>query len=175
MKMRDFLNVLPFLVSSGLAWAQDQKLCTGAAQASQCVRRFEELHQQIDDLRARLKAGTKVSTLVLQDKCANRALWDFENWGYKAKESPDFVGHYNVGLDLCFIQTQNTLAHGKFFWRELYDAYSGEVYGRLGIDSDHKTHPIMDCDVKALSGETQYCHSDEEFSQLATVYMGRGH
>jgi hypothetical protein len=92
------LLFLPFLLTSVSSWGQDQKLCAGATQSSQCVQRFEDLRLQITALKVKLAMGSKESTLDQQDKCANRALWDFENWGYKAKPEVDFVGYYNTAL-----------------------------------------------------------------------------
>jgi hypothetical protein len=163
---------LPFLLTIVVSWGQDQRLCAGATQSSQCVQRFEELHLQISDLQAKLTRGSKESTLDQQDKCANRAFWAFENWGYKAKENADFVGHYNAALDRCFIQTQNTGVNGEFFWRELFDAYSGEQYGQYGLQRKNREVPLIDCHVILPSGETQSCQSDDEFKKLARVYMG---
>jgi hypothetical protein len=173
--VRAFL-FLPFLLTVVGSWGQDQKLCAGAAQSSQCVQRFEELHRQIIDLKAKLAMGSKESTLDQQDKCANRALWDFENWGYKAKPDADFVGHYNAALDRCFIQTQNTLSNGEFFWRDLCDAYSGEQYGQYGWQRKDKQKywdvPPFVCHVIVPSGEKRFCQSEDEFKKLAMAYMG---
>jgi hypothetical protein len=164
-------HFLPLLLTVAVSWGQDQKLCAGASQSSQCVQRFDELHRQISELKAKLAMGSKGSTLDQQDKCANRALWDFENWGYKAKENADFVGHYNGALDRCFIQTQNTGVNGELFWLELFDAYSGEHLGQYGLQSKDKQHP-MACHVIVPSGETQFSHSEDEFRKLAKAYMG---
>ena len=85
------------------------------------------------------------------------------------------MSHYNAKLDRCFVQFQNTLA-GGFFFRELFDAYSGKEYGEYAWKRDeHKKYwevPPFDCKVTLLSGGEKFCKSDDEFKELAKVYIG---
>jgi hypothetical protein len=143
-------------------------------QAIELKRQVAELKGQVAELNAKLAEQTKSSTLDQQAKCADRAYKDFDEWGFKAKEGSDFVGHYNANLDRCFVQFQDSFA--GFFHRELFDAYSGKQYGEYGWqrreDKKYWEVPPYSCDIVLLSGGRKYCKSDDEFQDLAKVYMG---
>lgn len=129
--------------------------------------------QQIEELKTELTEKAKLSSLDQQSKCADRAHKDFEDWGYINKQNADFVSHYNAALGRCFIQTQNTLA--DFFYRELFDAYSGKQYGEYGWEEKpdkkyREVRPFL-CDVTPPSGEKRVCESEDDFQKLAAVYM----
>lgn len=147
--------------------------CSGATQQAQANQKISELQRQIADLNAKLAEKSKASTIDAQEKCAERARKDFTDWGFIAKEEPDFTSHYNEKLDRCFVQFQNTLENGEWFWRELFDAYGGQQYGQFGDETkpDEGTK-IVECDVKLPSGEDRTCNSDDEFMDLVKVYMG---
>jgi hypothetical protein len=160
--------MLIFLTAALPVFAQDSS-------SQQSIRQIAELKRQVAELTAKLAEKTKSSTLDLQAKCADRAYKDFVEWGYKARDNPDFVGNYNAKLDRCFVQFQHTIA-GGFFWRELFDAYSGKEYGEYGWQRDEQKKywevPPFVCHVTPLSGEEIFCKSDDEFQELAKVYMG---
>ena len=164
------ITLTSLVVSGHLSQAQQSN-----QQDTELRQQIAELKRQVAELNAKLAEKAKSSTLDQQAKCADRAYKDFDEWGYKAKENSDFVGHYNAKLDRCFVQFQNTNA-GGFFWRSLFDAYSGKEYGEYGWKIDeHKKYwevPPFVCHVTPLSGETEFCKSDDEFLELAKVYMG---
>jgi len=155
--------------------AQDSSSQRYVRQISELRQQVAELKRQVAELNAKLAEKTKSSTLDQQATCADRAYKEFDEWGYKVKENADFVGYYNATLDRCFIQTQNTLTTSKslWFWRELYDAYSGKEYGQFAIDYDDKKNPVPVCHVILPSGEVKYCKSEDEFLTLAKTYMGK--
>ena len=159
----------------------------GGTRPSDSDQRIAELQQQVADLNqkltqvtaqnAQLSGRKNADTLDQQGKCAQQARSDFEEWGWKNKENSDFVSHYSATLDKCFIQTQNTDGNGEFFWRHLFDAYGGEEYGEYAWQRQNgkkywEVRPFV-CHVISPTGETQYCESEDEFQELAKVYMGK--
>src|SRR5208337_4487110 len=124
-------------------FAQTSSSQQSVREIAELRRQVAELKQQVAELKAELAEKSKSSTLDQQATCADRAYKDFDEWGYKVRENADFVGYFNATLDRCFIQTQNTLTTGKslWFWRELYDAYSGKEYGQFAIDYKDEKNP----------------------------------
>lgn len=144
-------------------------------QVAELRRKVASLTTQIEALQDSRPVSLASSTLDLQDKCAARGYKDFEDWSFKGKENSDFVAHYSRKLDRCFVQFQNTANEGEFFWRQLFDAYSGKEYGEYAWqqkkDKKYWEVPPFVCHIDTLSGETKYCHSDEEFGALAKIFM----
>jgi hypothetical protein len=139
-------------------------------------QRVNDLERQVADLSAKLAERSRAGTLEQQAKCADRAYRDFEDWGYKAKDSADFVSHYNAALDRCFVRFQNTSGGGEFTFRSLFDAFGGEQYADYAWQAKQGKKywevPPFVCKVTTPAGEEQDCHSDEEFKDMVRIYMG---
>jgi hypothetical protein len=171
--------VFTVLVVTAPAVAQDKPPQQYIRQIAELKQKVAQLNQQIAELNAELAAKPKPDTLDVQAKCSERAFKDFDDWGYKVRENADFIGYYNAALDRCFIQTQTsrTTTKGIFAFKELFDAYSGKQYGQYAWESkEGKKYwevPPFVCSVTVPSGEVKYCNSEDDFLNLAAVYMGR--
>lgn len=177
------------IIMGGISLSESRKsadVLPGSTRPPESDRQIADLQQEVAELNAKLTEVTSqnaelagranTNTLDQQRKCAQQAHQDFEEWGWKDKESSDFVSHYNPTLDRCFIQTQNTDGNGEFFWRHLFDAYGGQDYGEYAWQQQSgkkywEVRPFV-CHVTLPSGEKRYCNSDDEFQDLAKVYMG---
>lgn len=173
------LMLFMVLAVTAPAVAQDITPQQYIRQITELKQKVAELKQQVAELNTELAAKPKSDTLDVQAKCSDRAFKDFDDWGYKVKENADFIGYYNAALDRCFIQTQNSLTttKGIFAYKELFDAYSGKQYGQYAWESkEDKKYwevPPFVCSVAMPSGDLKYCDSEDEFHNLAAVYMGK--
>lgn len=124
-----------------------------------------------------LKQQTKSVSFDLQVKCSEQARKAFIQGGFNANDLASYQNHYNPQLKKCFIEMQNTTSQGKTVWthRNVFDAVEGKEYGTYSWRADAvkkywEVPPII-CVVETPQGETQQCHSDDEFSKLVHIYM----
>jgi Tfp pilus assembly protein PilV len=132
--------------------------------------------QQAQQLAAKLDSMSKISTLDLQEKCANQAREEFKDyWEYR--EMSDHTDHYNPKLNKCFLLVRysdtKTLPGSWFTYRMLEDAFEGKVYAEYSDEYDERTekHTVSLCKVTVPSGEETICHSSDEFDALVNQYM----
>ncbi len=117
------------------------------------------------------------AALDIQAKCAERARKAFAEMGYKPNDIADYVDHFDLKLNKCFMEVQSTLPQGTTIWqyREVFDAFEGKQYGNYAWHSEPdkkywEVSPVA-CQVTLPTGEKQTCHSDGEFTKLIRVYM----
>jgi hypothetical protein len=112
--------------------------------------------------------------LDLQAKCADQARKVFRDLGYKPDGPAAFENHFNVKLNRCFMQIENTTPQGNVN-RNVLDAFEGKEYGTyMWQPQEGKKYwqvPPFMCDVVSTTGEAVTCHSDEEFKSLIRVYL----
>jgi hypothetical protein len=128
---------------------------------------------------AALKQRPKTASLDIQVQCSDQARKAFEQDGFKENDLATYQNHYNVQLNKCFIETDDTTLHGKAIWnnRNLYDAIEGKQYGAFAWRSDalkkNSEVPPVVCEVDSPQGQKQQCHSEEEYSKLVQFYMAQ--
>jgi hypothetical protein len=121
---------------------------------------------------------SKGGSLELQEKCAAQANRTFKDMGYKPNAIAGYENHYNDKMNKCFMEVGNTdTTSPPTIWtfRSLLDAYEGKSYAEYSWHTDKKKKywevPPFSCRVSSLSGEDQYCKSEDEYKKLIKIYM----
>jgi len=124
--------------------------------------------RQISDLSAK----AKTSSLDLQEKCAKQAAWVFKDSGSSQDSMATYQNHYNENLNKCFVMMADTkhVAGNLSHFRQLMDAFEGKDLGYFLKNVTDPSGPL-DCRVTLPSGKEEHCSTQEEFEQLAKVYM----
>lgn len=140
--------------------AQDEKLSTLASDASAAKERIAS------------------ASFERQQKCSAQARKEFMQSGFKDNDPlASYQNHYNVKLNKCFAAFTSTAIVGRTVTtvRTVFDAFEGKDYGSYISHNpgDKKYWEVVPskCEVIQPSGVAQACHSDDEFSVLAKVYM----
>jgi hypothetical protein len=143
---------------------------------------IEQQHRlaDLESKAATAKTKSQSNSLEYQEKCAEQARKTFDDLGYKPRKMAVYENHYNAKFNKCFMLIENTDAtYAPTIWthRSLLDAYEGKVYG------DYSWHtvkgkkywevPPFMCKVALPTGEDHFCKSDDEFQELARIYMGQ--
>jgi hypothetical protein len=135
----------------------------------------EDLQREIRDLNAKLAEKAKTDTLDLRAKCWEQARKAFADRGYSKDENhvACYEDHYNAKLDKCFIHVYRATHIPGTVWegRDVFDAFEGKEYGTYMWRTGKDKKPTIDCEVTLPSGQRKDCHSEDEFRELAKVYM----
>ena len=123
----------------------------------------------------RLASTSKL--LDLQAKCSEQARKAFADLGYSKNDVASYENHYNAKLDKCFIHVRHDARTPGTIWtnRDLFDAFEGKVYGTYMLHTNKvkKYWEVSElkCKVTLPSREKKDCRSEDEFTELAKVYM----
>jgi hypothetical protein len=157
--------------------------CPRARPASQDVKkadqRIENFQPQIADLNAKLAEKSKTDVVDLKARCAEQAGKTFADLGYKRSELNRYDSHYNGTLNKCFLHTESqdsyTVPNAIFAYQNVLDAFEVKQLGSYAWRSDtgkkHREVRPFVCEVTLPSGDKRVCHSNDEFTELAKLYM----
>ncbi len=140
---------------------------------------LREQQLRVEQLTSNLESTSKSANLDIQERCAKQAREEFTDEGYKIGGAAVYSSHYNLKLNHCFVQIQNTEPSkrpGEVMTSILLiDAFEGKVYGNYlwtsRKDKKFWEVPPIDCKVTPPSGEEIACHSSDEFNAVVKQYM----
>lgn len=150
--------------------------------------RIEQQSAKINELEAKLQKATATvvpqnGSLKDQMVCAQQAERAFQSsqrttntTGLHLIET-HFISHYQPATNRCFVEADasflskdGTMTVDRF----VSDAIGGDLLGTYMWVNKNKKYwavkPMM-CDMIEASGQTKYCQSDDEFTELARQYM----
>jgi hypothetical protein len=115
--------------------------------------------------------------LERQARCYEQAREAYADLGYPRGRIAGFGNHYNAKLERCFIHIANTEADAEAIWvyRKLVDVSARREFGayawQVRQGSAASDFSPARCEVTMPSGETRRCRSEEEFTELVSLYM----
>lgn len=116
-------------------------------------------------------------SIAVQSQCAKQARLAWLDMGFTSKDLASYQNHFNVRLKKCmvYLQTQTYSGSVGIEMGTVFDAFENRDYGKyMWKNSTEKKYyevaPLA-CDVESSTGESQTCHSKDEFEQMIKVYM----
>jgi hypothetical protein len=134
---------------------------------------LRQQQQKTQELTAKLDASSGSTNLDLQAACAKQALQQFNDY-WTGKKEVDYTNHYNAKMGKCFMRIQyweDTYSpRDPYFVVQVFDAFEGKQYASYMGELSKSERPPAICSI-ILSGEEQYCHTQDEFDADVKSYM----
>lgn len=139
--------------------------------------KIARLERENKELAEKLDSLAKAANLDMQAKCANQATNMFKESGLGKERISSYTNHYQPKLNKCFVKF-STLKHegkGTSIYMSIQDAFEGKGYAEYYWINNQgqqawQVKPFL-CKVTLLSSKETNCQSQEEFDELAKVYM----
>ena len=164
--------ILALLVAAGSAYWE----WTVTGQQRQKIAELEAVAAKAAEEASKQRA-LQGPSMEIQRKCAEDARKWWDDAGWKPNDRANYVNHYSMRLNRCFIDMQSTSVDKDAFStsRQILDVLENKEYGSyLTYNAGDKKYwevKPLECEVRMENGDMVKCETDKQFSDMIRAFM----